>query len=112
MTPAFDGKPLARKQPIFIEHENNAFVRDGEWKLVGKGVSMPRGLQKQKWELYHLSVDGTELKDLAKEQPERVATMSSEWETWAARAHVYPKQKPAAKAGAGAGAKKKQKQKQ
>jgi len=112
LTPAFDGKSLARKGPIFIEHENNAFVRDGEWKLVGKGVSMPRGLQKDKWELYHLSVDGTELKDLAKEQPERVATMSSEWETWAARAHVYPKQKPAAKAGAGAGAKKKQKQKQ
>lgn len=109
LTPAFDGKPLARKRPIFIEHENNAFVRDGEWKLVGKGVSPPRGLQKDKWELYRLSEDGTELKDLAKEQPERVATMSSEWEAWAKRAHVYPKVKPAA---AGAGAKKKRKQKQ
>ncbi|MEK7951816.1 arylsulfatase [Luteolibacter soli] len=109
LTPAFDGKPLARKGPIFIEHENNAFVRDGEWKLVGKGVSLPRGLQKDKWELYHLSVDGTELKDLAKEQPERVATMSSEWETWAARAHVYPKPRPGG-AGGGAGAKKQQKQ--
>ena len=96
LTPAFDGKSLARKSPIFIEHENNAFVRDGEWKLVGKGVTPPRGLQKDKWELYHLSEDGTELKDLAKEQPEKVAAMSAQWESWAERAHVYPKPKPAA----------------
>jgi arylsulfatase A-like enzyme len=94
LTPAFDGKPLARKQPIFIEHENNAFVRDGEWKLVGKGVSMPRGLQKRKWELYKITEDGTELHDLAKEQPGKVAAMSAQWETWAKRAHVYPKVKP------------------
>lgn len=93
LTPSFDGKPLARKQPIFIEHENNAFVRDGEWKLVGQGVSMPRGLQKQKWELYHLSEDGTELHDLAKEQPEKVAAMSAQWVDWANRVHVYPKVK-------------------
>ncbi|MCW1884942.1 arylsulfatase [Luteolibacter flavescens] len=94
LTPAFDGKSLARKGPIFIEHENNAFVRDGEWKLVGKGVSMPRGIQRNKWELYHITADGTELNDLAKQQPEKVAAMSAQWETWAARAHVYPKQKP------------------
>lgn len=94
LTPAFDGKALARKQPIFIEHENNAFVRDGDWKLVGKGVSMPRGLQKKKWELYQITGDGTELRDLAMEQPEKVAAMSAQWETWAKRAHVYPKQKP------------------
>lgn len=94
LTPAFDGKPLGRKQPIFIEHENNAFVRDGGWKLVGKGVSMPRGLQKQKWELYKISEDGTELNDLAKEQPEKVAALSAQWEAWAQRAKVYPKVRP------------------
>lgn len=93
LTPAFDGKPLARKQPIFIEHENNAFVRDGDWKLVGKGVSMPRGLQKQKWELYKIAEDGTELNNLAKELPEKVTAMSAQWEAWAKRAHVYPKVK-------------------
>lgn len=91
---AFDGKPLVRKQPIFIEHENNAFVRDGGWKLVGKGVSMPRGVQQQKWELYKISEDGTELHDLAKEQPAKVAALSAQWETWAKRAKVYPKVRP------------------
>jgi arylsulfatase len=94
LTPAFDGKPLGRKQPIFIEHENNAFVRDGEWKLVGRGVSMPRGLQKDKWQLYHLSEDGTELTDLAKEMPDKVKAMSDQWEAWAERAQVYPKPRP------------------
>jgi arylsulfatase A-like enzyme len=91
LTPGFDGKPLGRKQPIFIEHENNAFVRDGEWKLVGRGVTPPRGLQKDKWELYHLSEDTTELHDLAKEQPEKVAALSAQWEAWAKRSDVYPK---------------------
>ncbi len=94
LTPAFDGRALGRKQPLFIEHENNAFVRDGEWKLVGRGVSMPRGLQKDKWQLYHLSEDGTELNDLAKEMPEKVKAMSDQWEAWAEKAHVYPKPRP------------------
>ncbi|GAA5120290.1 arylsulfatase [Luteolibacter yonseiensis] len=94
LTSAFDGKPLGRKQPIFIEHENNAFVRDGDWKLVGRGVTPPRGLQKDKWELYHLSEDGTELHDLAKEQPGKVAALSAQWEAWAERSDIYPKTTP------------------
>lgn len=94
LTPVFDGMPLGRKQPIFIEHENNAFVRDGDWKLVGRGVTPPRGLQKDKWELYHLSEDGTELHDLAKEQPDKVAALSAQWEAWAERSDVYPKMRP------------------
>lgn len=91
LAPAFDGKPLARREPIFIEHENNAFVRDGDWKLVGRGVTPPRGLAVEKWELYHISKDGTELNDLASEQPQRVKQMSAAWEKWAGRVKVYPK---------------------
>ncbi len=95
LTPAFDGKLLGRKQLIFIEHENTAFVRDGEWKLVGRGVSMPRGLQKDKWQLYHLSEDGTELTDLAKEMPDKVKAMSDQWQAWAERAQCFtPKPRP------------------
>jgi arylsulfatase len=91
LTPAFDGKPLERKSPVFIEHENNASVRDGDWKLVGREVSPPRGLQKQKWELYNLKADGTELNDLAKVHPEKVESMSAQWEAWAKRVGVFPK---------------------
>jgi arylsulfatase A-like enzyme len=91
LTPAFDGKNLTRKTPIFIEHQNNAFVRDGDWKLVGNGVSPAAGLKKDKWELYHITQDGTELNNLAATHPEKVAELSKHWETWAKRVNVFPK---------------------
>ena len=93
LTPAFDGKPLGRKGPIFIEHEDNASVRDGEWKLVGRGLAVPRGLQRKKWELYHITRDGTESTNLAEAHPDKVAALSSQWEAWAERVGVFPKPK-------------------
>jgi arylsulfatase len=93
LTPAFDGRPLVRKSPLFMEHENNAFVIDGHWKLVGREVSPPKGLQKKKWELYHLSKDGTELDDLAADRIEIVENLSKQWNIWAKRVGVYPKPK-------------------
>ena len=91
LAPAFDGKPLDRQSPIIIEHENNAFVRDGEWKLVGRGVTPPRGIATKKWELYNMREDGTELNDLAGRMPEKVESMSQAWRRWAERVPVYPK---------------------
>jgi len=49
-------------------------VRMGRWKLV----SLPG----KTWELYDLSTDRTELKDLARREPERVAAMAKVFETW------------------------------
>ena len=91
LTPAFDGKSLERNSPIFIEHENNASVREGKWKLVGRGVSPASGLKPSLWELYDMSSDGTELTNLAASQPERVKSMSDAWLSWAKRAQVFPK---------------------
>jgi arylsulfatase len=91
LTPAFDGKSLGRNSPIFIEHEDNAFVRDGDWKLVGKNVSPASGLKKNNWELYHITEDGTELNNLATAHPEKVSALSDKWETWAQRVHIFPK---------------------
>lgn len=91
LTAAFDGKSLDRPRPLLIEHENNASIRDGEWKLVGKNVSPPNGLKPGKWELYHITEDGTELHDLAASQPERVKSMSAQWLEWANMVKVYPK---------------------
>ncbi len=96
LLPAFDGKSLERKSPLCIEHENNAFVRDGEWKLVGEDVAPPRGLQTGKWKLFHMSEDGTELNDLAASMPDKVKAMSGQWQQWASRVGVYPKPVPKA----------------
>jgi arylsulfatase len=83
LRPAFSGRPLNRKEPIFFEHEGNRAVRDGRWKLVAKGRAGA-------WELYDFSADRTEMHDVAAGHPDKVAELSAKWEAWAARARVKP----------------------
>jgi arylsulfatase len=70
---------------MFWEHEGNAAVRIGKWKLVRK---YPGG-----WELYDMEQDRTELNDLARSQPERVLEMAAQYEQWALRCGVIPREK-------------------
>ncbi|VGO13318.1 Arylsulfatase [Pontiella desulfatans] len=91
LAPAFEGKPIQRRAPMFSEHENNAFMMDGDWKLVGKGVAANVGVKKNLWELYDLSKDRTELNNLITEQPERASQMMAAWKRWADEDLVYPK---------------------
>ena len=91
LRPAFAGKPLGRKEPIFVEHETNAFIRDGQWKLVGREVSTLGGTAEDRWELYNLVTDRTETEDLASRQPGVVRTLAAQWEEWAHRVGVYPR---------------------
>jgi arylsulfatase A-like enzyme len=83
LQPALKGESIARKDPIFFEHEGNRAVRDGIWKLVAKG---PQGT----WELYNMEADRTEQHDLAASEPGRVKAMAAQWEIWAKRAQVIP----------------------
>ncbi len=82
LAPAFAGRPLARTQPLFWEHESNRAVRDGRWKLVA--------MEDKPWELYDLTADRTEMNDLAAQQPAKVRELSAAWEAWAKRADVLP----------------------
>src|SRR5690606_38159235 len=79
MLPALRGGAV-EDRPLFWEHEGNAGVRQGRWKLVRK-YGGP-------WELYDMRTDRTELRDLADAHPDRVATMSAAYEEWAARCGV------------------------
>lgn len=99
LRPAFDGRPLARGEPIFIEHESNAFVRDGDWKLVGRGVAPPGGERPEKWELYNMAEDRTETRDLAASHRGKAEELAGKWRLWAKRVAVYPKGKPKKKGG-------------
>jgi len=92
LVPAFDNKPVER-EALFWEHEGNAAVRVGDWKLVRLGKA-------GSWELYDLKKDRTELTDLAAKEPDRAGRLQSLWEDWAKRCNVVPypgSGKPAAK---------------
>ncbi|MDF1754549.1 MAG: sulfatase-like hydrolase/transferase [Verrucomicrobiales bacterium] len=91
LRPAFGEKPLGRENPIFVEHENNAFVRDGQWKLVGRGVAADSGVDASKWELYDMVTDRTETNNLAATHPDKVKELAEKWQVWADRSGVYPK---------------------
>lgn len=68
---------------LFWEHEGNRAVRDRDWKLVAKGPA-------EKWELYNIAQDRIESKDLAAQEPTRVADLSARWESWAKTTQVLP----------------------
>jgi len=91
LLPVLKAQPLQRTKPLYSEHFGNAFVIDGDWKLVGKKVAGKKGPEESKWELYNLTDDRTELNNLARQMPEKVTKMSAEWMEWAKKENVYPK---------------------
>jgi arylsulfatase A-like enzyme len=70
--------------PIYWEHEGNAAVRWGKWKLVRE--------YEQPWELYDIDADRTEMNNLAEQLPEQRDQLIGLWETWATAHQVaFPK---------------------
>ncbi len=80
LLPLLKGAEWSREQPIFFEHEGNAAVRMGQFKLVR--------LHSQDWELYDMEADRTELHDLAAGEAARIRQMVQEYNGWSARAGV------------------------
>jgi len=78
-------RELASRPPMFWEHEGNAAVRIGKWKLVRK--------YPDPWELYDMELDRTELNDLSARTPERVQDMVAQYQAWADRCGVIPKER-------------------
>jgi len=54
-------------------------------------VAPAEGLQPERWQLYNLAQDRTELNNLAGQMPDKVARYSTQWSEWAKSASVYPK---------------------
>jgi arylsulfatase A-like enzyme len=84
LLPALE-RDLERRPPMFWEHEGNAAVRIGRWKLVRR--------YPEAWELYDLEQDRTELNDLAVKHPDRVRDMAAQYEAWAQRCGVIPRER-------------------
>ena len=91
LVPAFTNQSLNR-DTLYWEHEANRGIRIGDMKCVALvnpiRVFLPG--DHDKWELYDLSVDPTEMNNLANTQPEKVKQMVALWEKWAQQKGVLP----------------------
>ncbi len=96
LLPAFENKKLNREY-LFWEHEGNRAIRKGKWKLVSEAWFWPHmhdsinELPPEKWELFDLEADRTELNDVSATHPEVVKELAAQWLKWARRIGAVPK---------------------
>jgi len=73
---------------LFWEHIAKRGMREDNWKIVSLATKTPPYIKD--WELYNLSVDRSEINNLAKKYPDKVKEMSAKWYAWAKRCNVLP----------------------
>ncbi len=80
------GAPSARHTQLYEMPGAHAIYRDG-WKAVaGRRVTTGGGHEVAgAWELYHVSADRAEIRDVAAEHPEKTAELAALWKTTAGR---------------------------
>jgi arylsulfatase len=90
LVPALLNQP-ARPRTLIFEHEHNAAIRQGDWKLVGKDILGRDGVKPGgRWELYDLALDPAEQHDLASANPDRVKELNDKFLAEARRTLVLP----------------------
>ena len=72
LVPTFAADAAIARESLWWLHEGNRALRVGDWKIVAAG-------QDSAWELYDLSADRSETKNLAAEQPEKIRELAAQW---------------------------------
>ncbi len=78
LAPVFLGEKADSDRTLFWEHLGEKAALAEPWKIV-------QGYQSDSWELYNLSEDPVELRDLSETFPEKKRELISAWESWAGR---------------------------
>lgn len=94
LLPILHGKQREGHGALFWQFSQCKAVRQGDWKLVASHTNLRFGIdffrmgsanERLPWELYNLSNDRTEQKDLASQHPDRVKAMAKRYAEWFAR---------------------------
>ncbi len=72
LVPLFAKDGTVTRDSLWWQHEGNRALRVGDWKVVAAGKDAA-------WELYDLSTDRSEGKNLAAEKPEKVRELAAAW---------------------------------
>ena len=72
LVPAFATDAAIPRESLWWLHEGNRALRAGDWKIVAAGKDSP-------WELYDLSTDRSETKNLAADMPGKVRELAARW---------------------------------
>ena len=80
------GEMRTQTKPLFWEFRHGAAIRDGKWKLVTRTFDR-KSPTKHKWELYDVTVDPSEITDLAERNPKVVQRLSQHWQNWYAESY-------------------------
>jgi arylsulfatase A-like enzyme len=72
LLPLFAKDGAVAHDSLWWLHEGNRALRAGDWKIVAAGKNSP-------WELYDLSSDRSESKNLARDKPEKVTELAAIW---------------------------------
>ena len=73
LVPLFAKDGTVEHDSLWWLHEGNRALRAGNWKIVAAGKDSP-------WDLYDLTADRSESKNLARDHPEKVRELVALWE--------------------------------
>lgn len=90
LMPVVRNEKVERTKPVFWEWENGQAMKEGKWKIVRDGLD-------NKWSLFDLSADPSEVNDLAEKVPQQVVRMDLAFKEWQQRVNIVKKTKKAKK---------------